>query len=170
MIQRPNLNMDNPDLHSGPAQLSERGPLQPTADPRGANTIRPNGTTSSHRAQNSANIPRQESAFGSPLRPRTAGQLSGAYDELYRDHSNTNLAGGPSNNVQQSLHRSRAINLQRARSDFGPRREILGAQQAQNEDDAHRMRHGWEEEYTSDEWLSLLSSVGNLIHERKLIR
>jgi hypothetical protein len=48
--------------------------------------------------------------------------------------------------------------LQRARSDFGPRRR--GERNAAVvEEDLWRMRHGWEDEYTSNEYLALLNSV-----------
>jgi hypothetical protein len=49
--------------------------------------------------------------------------------------------------------------LQRARSDFGPRHR--GERNAAVvEEDLWRMRHGWEDEYTSNEYLALLNSVG----------
>jgi hypothetical protein len=48
--------------------------------------------------------------------------------------------------------------LQRARSDFGPRHR--GERKAALvEEDLWRMRHGWEDEYTSNEYLALLNSV-----------
>ncbi len=48
--------------------------------------------------------------------------------------------------------------LQRARSDFGPRHR--GERNAAVvEEDLWRMRHGWEDEYTSNEYLALLNSV-----------
>lgn len=61
----------------------------------------------------------------------------------------------------QALHISAAGRpqaLQRARSDFGPRhRGEMNA--AVVEEDLWRMRHGWEDEYTSNEYLALLNSV-----------
>jgi hypothetical protein len=51
--------------------------------------------------------------------------------------------------------------LQRARSDFGPRHR--GERNAAVvEEDLWRMRHGWEDEYTSNEYLALLNSVSPL--------
>ena len=51
--------------------------------------------------------------------------------------------------------------LPRARSDFGPRHR--GERHAAVvEEDLWRMRHGWEDEYTSNEYLALLNSVGPL--------
>lgn len=48
--------------------------------------------------------------------------------------------------------------VQRARSDFGPRHR--GERHAAVvEEDLWRMRHGWEDEYTSNEYLALLNSV-----------
>ncbi len=52
----------------------------------------------------------------------------------------------------------RPLALQRARSDFGPRHR--GERNAAVvEEDLWRMRHGWEDEYTSNEYLALLNSV-----------
>lgn len=47
--------------------------------------------------------------------------------------------------------------LQRARSDYGPRSVV--SSQATPEEDDFAMRHGWQEEYTSTEYLKLLHSV-----------
>jgi hypothetical protein len=53
---------------------------------------------------------------------------------------------------------------QRARSDFGPRhRRERNA--AVIEEDLWRMRHGWEDEYTSNEYLALLNSVSLRIRQ-----
>ena len=47
--------------------------------------------------------------------------------------------------------------LQRAKSDYGPR---AGAEKSSpGEDDDLEMRHGWQEEYTSSEYLKVLHSV-----------
>jgi hypothetical protein len=52
--------------------------------------------------------------------------------------------------------------LPRARSDFGPRHR--GERHAAVvEEDLWRMRHGWEDEYTSNEYLALLNSVGPMM-------
>ena len=56
----------------------------------------------------------------------------------------------------------RPQSLQRARSDFGPRHR--GERHAAVvEDDLWRMRHGWEDEYTSNEYLALLNSVSCMV-------
>jgi regulator-associated protein of mTOR len=47
--------------------------------------------------------------------------------------------------------------LQRARSDYGPRSGLDIVSSA--EDDDFAMRHGWQEEYTSSEYLKILHSV-----------
>lgn len=51
--------------------------------------------------------------------------------------------------------------LHRARSDYGPR--VGRDQPIQAEEDDVAMRHGWQEEYTSSEYLKLLHSVGFLM-------
>ncbi|PCH03585.1 Armadillo-like helical [Penicillium occitanis (nom. inval.)] len=47
--------------------------------------------------------------------------------------------------------------LQRAKSDYGPR-SVVSSQATTNEEDDFAMRHGWQEEYTSTEYLKLLHS------------
>lgn len=58
----------------------------------------------------------------------------------------------------QILPPGRPQPVQRARSDYGPRH--WGERNAVVvEEDLWRMRHGWEDEYTSNEYLALLNSV-----------
>lgn len=52
---------------------------------------------------------------------------------------------------------SRPAMLKRARSDYGPSRALLDKSADDEEDFA--MRHGWQEEYTSSEYLKILHSV-----------
>lgn len=52
---------------------------------------------------------------------------------------------------------SRPLSLQRAKSDYGPR-SAVNSKPATNDDDDFAMRHGWQEEYTSTEYLKLLHS------------
>lgn len=52
----------------------------------------------------------------------------------------------------------RPVSLQRAKSDYGPR-SVVSTKAATNEEDDFAMRHGWQEEYTSTEYLKLLNSV-----------
>jgi regulator-associated protein of mTOR len=47
--------------------------------------------------------------------------------------------------------------LQRAKSDYGPRSGLERSHQG--DDDDFAMRHGWQEEYTSSEYLKILHSV-----------
>lgn len=48
--------------------------------------------------------------------------------------------------------------LQRAKSDYGPR-SAINIKATTNEEDDFAMRHGWQEEYTSTEYLKILHSV-----------
>lgn len=60
--------------------------------------------------------------------------------------------------AEQKSTSARPQALQRARSDFGPRHR--GERNAAMvEEDLWRMRHGWEDEYTSSEYLAILNSV-----------
>lgn len=52
---------------------------------------------------------------------------------------------------------SRPAMLKRARSDYGPSRAVFDKSADDEEDFA--MRHGWQEEYTSSEYLKILHSV-----------
>lgn len=52
---------------------------------------------------------------------------------------------------------SRPAMLKRARSDYGPSRAVFDKSADEEEDFA--MRHGWQEEYTSSEYLKILHSV-----------
>jgi regulatory associated protein of mTOR len=49
------------------------------------------------------------------------------------------------------------VALQRSKSDYGPRAEV--DKSSFGEDDDFAMRHGWQEEYTSSEYLKILHSV-----------
>ncbi len=53
--------------------------------------------------------------------------------------------------------------ISRARSDFGPRRQEQAAEAEEEARDVGeggwRIRHGWETQFTSDEYLNLLNSV-----------
>ena len=93
------------------------------------------------------------------IRPKSALGLNGTYDELYRlqnggaeAHMDADPQAGP------SVRHNRLTPLQRARSDFGPRGRAERVNKIAEEDLLH-MRHGWHDEYTSNEYLSLLNSV-----------
>lgn len=49
--------------------------------------------------------------------------------------------------------------LKRTRSDYGPSRVTLDKQALGDEEEDFAMRHGWQEEYTSSEYLKILHSV-----------
>jgi regulator-associated protein of mTOR len=54
---------------------------------------------------------------------------------------------------------SRPAMLKRAKSDYGPSRITFDKPAAIDEDEDFAMRHGWQEEYTSSEYLKVLHSV-----------
>ena len=92
-------------------------------------------------------------------RPKTAAGLHGTYDELYRLQNGTSEANMDlGNQIGPQLKQGRPRPLQRARSDLGPRQRSERVNKIAEEDLLH-MRHGWHDEYTSNEYLSLLNSV-----------
>jgi len=96
---------------------------------------------------------------GPRIRPKSSARLNGTYEELYRlqngDLENNSDAANP---ATVSFRRGRPAALQRVRSDMGPqdRAERINAMAEEN---LLHMRHGWHDEYTSNEYLSLLNSV-----------
>lgn len=52
--------------------------------------------------------------------------------------------------------------LKRARSDYGPRIEFDKSIFGDDDEDDFAMRHGWQEEYTSSEYLKVLHSVSRI--------
>ena len=52
--------------------------------------------------------------------------------------------------------------LKRARSDYGPRVEFDKSLFGDDDEDDFAMRHGWQEEYTSSEYLKVLHSVSRI--------
>ena len=161
-MRSPKLNMDNPYSNSGPAAPVQRVPLQlsetvleRTGDTDGyINGGEQQGTSTI--TSNGLHLPETDGVNGI-VRPRTTVGLNNTYDELYRSQINSaNPEEGGT--TPSALQPSRPALLTRARSDFGPRREVVNGQHMKPED-AYRMRHGWEEEFTSEEYLSLLSSA-----------
>lgn len=75
--------------------------------------------------------------------------------------------GAPSDSVSGTGRP--APTLKRTKSDYGPR---LGADQTATGDDDEdfAMRHGWQEEYTSSEYLKLLHSVSTASPPLPLLR
>lgn len=49
--------------------------------------------------------------------------------------------------------------LKRAKSDYGPSRATFDKPVVGDEEEDFAMRHGWQEEYTSSEYLKILHSV-----------
>lgn len=54
---------------------------------------------------------------------------------------------------------SRPAMLKRAKSDYGPSRITFDKPAVGDEEEDFAMRHGWQEEYTSSEYLKILHSV-----------
>jgi hypothetical protein len=93
--------------------------------------------------------------------------------DAYGERQEDNQTKGRPNGVIPAARRDTAQLLQvstsgrpqsllRARSEFGPRHR--GERNAAVvEEDLWRMRHGWEDEYTSNEYLALLNSVSCLV-------
>ena len=142
-----------------------------------------NGETNLHtgtpNAANGNTVPeRDHDAFdtdnGLKNRPKSAAGLHGTYDELYRlQNGISEMHVDIENQIGPRLRQGRPPALQRARSDFGPRQRSERVNKIAEEDLLH-MRHGWHDEYTSNEYLSLLNSVRDskgfqdvyLIHSR----
>jgi len=92
-------------------------------------------------------------------RPKSAVGLHGTYDELYRLQNGTSeLNADVENQLGPRLGNGRPASIQRARSDYGPLQRLERVNKIAEEDLLH-MRHGWHDEYTSNEYLSLLNSV-----------
>ena len=94
--------------------------------------------------------------------------LNNTYDELYRQQNGGSDQSEMLNVVQAptALRPNRPSPLMRARSDFGPRNKSKTAT-AETDDELLHMRHGWENEYTSNEYLSLLNSAFYLYYTDK---
>lgn len=97
------------------------------------------------------------------LRPRTTRGMNGAYDELYRSQMNgeTDTISRDPSPVPQRTKATLPLSLTRARSDLGQRKDAEDSEidRKANDGAAWKMRHGWEDEHTSSEYLSLLTSV-----------
>jgi hypothetical protein len=97
-------------------------------------------------------------------RPKSAGGLHGTYDELYRLQNGTSESNADvESQLGPRLSNGRPGAVQRARSDFGARQRLERVNKIAEEDLLH-MRHGWHDEYTSNEYLSLLNSVCALVY------
>jgi len=96
------------------------------------------------------------------IRPKSSVSLHNTYDELYRSQvANGNVPdASTSAGEASSLHTGGPPPLTRARSDYGPRRAAERGPK-NGDDESWKMRHGWEDEYSSTEYLSLLNSVSD---------
>ena len=62
---------------------------------------------------------------------------------------------------------SRPATLKRAKSDHGPSRVTFDKAMVGDDEEDFAMRHGWQEEYTSSEYLKILHSVRISYHNRR---
>lgn len=102
------------------------------------------------------------------------GEIYTHSNEMNGTHENGHTGNGAreddddaEDSAASSLTRqTRPTPLARAKSDYGPRRAFNGSSQHLNDDDLP-MRHGWEDEYSSNEYLSLLNSAFFMYFEDK---
>ena len=97
----------------------------------------------------------------SPLKvpPKSAVTLNGTYDVPLRSQiGDFDLGQDNPGQPPAILRHSRPPPLQRAQSEFGPY-GVTEAQENTVKKDLLHMRHGWQEQYSSVEYLSLLNSV-----------
>lgn len=146
VMRDPNLNMEQ--NHTGQEAIA------PAAEPRRSRVtfgpatdadIRPRDEsprplTAHHRSLTSIETQRLD-LTSTPARPNSSGENTGAAD-------------GPPDRA--SVGRP-APALQRTKSDYGPRSGV--DRSVSGDDDDFAMRHGWQEEYTSSEYLKILHSV-----------
>ena len=97
------------------------------------------------------------------LRPRSMGGMNHAYDDLYRAQLNGATENPPRDPSPEpsTTDPTRLAPLVRTRSDHGPRMEQdpgFSDDGRHGDDPTWKMRHGWEDEHTS-EYMSLLHSV-----------
>lgn len=85
----------------------------------------------------------------------SSAQPSPRFDVSLNDTNGATTAETP---PSRSSMGGRPAAFQRAKSDYGPR-SVISSQTTTNEEDDFAMRHGWQEEYTSTEYLKLLHSV-----------
>jgi regulator-associated protein of mTOR len=97
--------------------------------------------------QRSLTTVEQKPSLTPPGRPTSSSGDTAAIGELQ--------SGRPSLRRSES---SRPAMLKRAKSDYGPSR-ITFDKVAGDDDEDFAMRHGWQEEYTSSEYLKILHSV-----------
>ena len=98
------------------------------------------------------------------LRSKTTFEVDSTHEKSHGQQRTRGAHGVVPVTPQSStpLRRGRPPPLQRLRSD-GAARSRAGRRTALAGEEQLHMRHGWEDEYTSNEYLSLLSAVGTEI-------
>jgi hypothetical protein len=153
--------------HLGPTHLSSQLPphYPSTAGNSTALIERQDSSTSSSTADDTAEAARRAIAFQGTLlesyaRPRTAPGTNGTSTPAsVRAVAFKDSDGEEEEDAGKSKRPSTL--LQRSRSDFGPRAQDAAKPPTTRaeEEGMWRMRHGWEDQYSSEEYLSLLTSV-----------
>ncbi|KZF19270.1 WD-repeat protein Mip1 [Xylona heveae TC161] len=125
-------------------------------------TQRPDSASSTSTAgEVSEPIPRHAVRFPSGTNVTTLADTNGlgkqfiADDASSRDDSDADDVTG--NGVNGTEKPKTA--LFRSKSDFGPRADGAGKSVAEHDEGGWTMRHGWEDQYSSEEYLSLLTSA-----------
>jgi hypothetical protein len=137
---------------------------------------RQDSNTSSSTADDTAEAARRAVAFQGTLlesyaRPRTAPGTNGtstpasARAVTFKDTDGEEEEEGEEEDSGKSKRPN--SQLQRSRSDFGPRAQDAAkvSNNRVDEEGTWRMRHGWEDQYSSEEYLSLLTSVSIIADE-----
>ncbi|KAH0543073.1 hypothetical protein FGG08_002586 [Glutinoglossum americanum] len=153
--------------HLGSTHLSSQLPphYPSTAGNSTALIERQDSNTSSSTADDTAEAARRAIAFQGTLlesysRPRTAPGTNGTSTPAsVRAVAFKDSEGEEEEDVGGS--RRPNSQLQRSRSDFGPRAQDAAKTSTNKPEDEGmwRMRHGWEDQYSSEEYLSLLTSA-----------
>ncbi|KKA23528.1 Meiotic regulator-interacting protein [Rasamsonia emersonii CBS 393.64] len=145
VMRDPNLNMEqNPTGQEAIAPAAEPRRARVTFGPATDADIRPRDgsprpVAAHHRSFTSVESQRPD-LTSTPARPNSSAEK-------------TTAADGPPDRA--SVGRQ-APALQRTRSDYGPRSGV--DRSVSGDDDDFAMRHGWQEEYTSSEYLKILHS------------
>ncbi|KAJ5888440.1 hypothetical protein N7495_008481 [Penicillium taxi] len=93
-------------------------------------------------------VEQKQTSFTRPSRPTSSGGENAA----------VGVESPPRRLSPRRVESSRPGTLKRTRSDFGPNNRVSFDKSAGDEDEDFAMRHGWQEEYTSSEYLKILHS------------
>lgn len=113
--------------------------------PRGAS---PGPAVGHHRSF--TDVDQKAPNFSTPVRPTSA---SGGESQVVAEPTYPQTSDGSQENGPRP-----PLLLKRTRSDYGPRATLDSTPPNEEEEDL-AMRHGWQEEYTSSEYLKILHSV-----------